>query len=186
MSPLLHFLSKLIKAPKGKLGYLTVLFPYDEITCHFIPVSPPRALILQAAAFLKEVICQHKMEGPCRQISSLLVRSFCLDKENHWDLHVVCVCVLRLWLLFEPKLERILNLREIGWESTCWSCPSMCLVSWGWLKHLGRKSPLRRVWNLDLLLYLCIFYFNLLRSPWEEEWWFSPERLFGPLELGMV
>lgn len=145
-------------------------FPCSGMMGFHIPLNPTlsllNALMLKAAVFLKRVICQHKMEGPCRQISSLSVGSFRLDKENHWHgeaLCVACVYVLRLWLLFEPKLEQIFNLREIWWEGACWLHASMCVWQAGANRSSqAEKSPPTMVRNLDLFLQLCIFNLHLL------------------------
>lgn len=57
-------------------------------------VSPLSALILQGAAFLKQVICQHKMAGPCRQISSYWLEVFAWIKKTTGMVRSPCnVCM---------------------------------------------------------------------------------------------
>lgn len=156
-----------------------------DYTCYFIPVSPPRALVLQAAAFLKEVICQHKMDRP--KFLPYWLEVFAWIKKTT-DMVTspcsVCMCFKALTVVWTKAREHFQFERNMVGRHLL--VVSLCVHS-----ELGpTEAPWQKKSSQKGLKFrfvpLCIFYFNLLCSSWEENWWFSLERLFGPLELGMV
>lgn len=190
MSPLLRFLSKLIKAPQGILGYLTVLFSvWWDYTCHFTPQFPlqePRHCKLQH--FWRKLFASIKWRDPVGKFLSYWLEVFVWIKKTTDMVGSpcsVCMCFKALTVVWTKarenfQFERNMVGRRLLVVSLCvWSELGPTEAPWQ-IKSSEKGLKFRFV----ALLY--IFYFNLLCSPWEEEWWCSPERLFGPLGLGMV
>lgn len=137
-------------------------------------VSPLSALLLQAAGFLK-LFASIKWRDPVGKFLPYWLEVFAWIKKTTGMVRSPC----SVWMCFKVLTVFWTKAREnFQFERNavrrCLLVVSLCVRSeLGLTEAPWQKKSSENGLKFRLLLYLYIFYFNLLCSPWEEEWWFS-------------